>query len=69
MRGHPFEPDSATGKARVWFEQNPNAEVTPHELCTRLNLTKIQAYGVIRNLKAQGVCESVRVVRLKRAEA
>lgn len=69
MRGHPFEPGSATGQARTFFESNPGIELTPHELSSRLGLTKMQAYTVIRNLKAQGVCESVRVVRLKKVAA
>ena len=68
-RGHPFESGSYTGQARAFFEANPGVELTPHELSSRLGLTKLQAYTVIRNLKAQGVCESVRVVRLKRAAA
>lgn len=68
-RGRPPEEDSSTGKARAFFDENPGIELTPQELGSRLGLTKVQTYTVMRNLKRQGLCESVRVVRVKKAVA
>jgi hypothetical protein len=67
MRGKKPIPNSNTGKGRQFFVDEPAAELTPYDLGKRLGLTKIQTYTVIRNLKKQGICESVRVIRLKRA--
>jgi hypothetical protein len=67
MRGKKPDPASLTGQARQFFEDEPEAELTPTDLGKRLGLTKLQTYTVVRNLRKQGICESVRVIRLKRA--
>ncbi len=60
--GKPRDPKSNTGRARELFEANPGG-LTPNELGRALGLTKLQTYTVMRNLKKQGVCESVRIIR------
>ena len=65
-KGNPQEA-SNSGKMRAFFKANPDAQITPHELAKMLGgLTKVQTYNVMRNLKAQGICESVRIVRAKK---
>ena len=69
LKGRELEADSNTGRARAFFDANPTATLTPHELAKTLDLTKLQAYAVLRNLKRQGFCEASYVIRRKREAA
>jgi predicted transcriptional regulator len=62
---HGSQKNGNTARARAYFEANPTATITPNELARLLDLTKTQAYGVVRNLKIQGFCEAHYVIRKK----
>ena len=57
---------SMTGAVRQFFTDNPDEELTPPQVRAKFNLSQSQFYEVMKTLAAEGLLESVHVVRNRR---
>lgn len=65
--GRKADPNSNSGKLRAFFAENPDEELTPADIAAKLGIPQNRIYNITRKLVADGICESMWIVRKKRS--
>ncbi len=63
--GRKPDPCSNVGRIRQFFLDNPDEELTYHDMAVKLEIPLSRVYTLVRVLDRDGICEPVRVIRAK----
>ena len=63
LRAH--QQNTMTNQIRCFLTENPDVEMTFHEIRQRFGIDKPRANDIVRNLTKEGVIESVHLVRVR----
>lgn len=64
--GRRLDPNSNSGKLRAFFAENPDEELTPADAAAKLGIPQNKIYNITRKLAADGVIESLWIIRKRR---